>query len=351
MATSHATRQRTPRAGFTLIEVLFSVLILGVLIGLLFVAFRTTRRYASSVTDRAAVSAIKMGVSRFVEECGIVPPLVRDRENEWQDPPEPNGSVVNDDDPRAKFAVYDFRPTLPPDNRPNPEMLLLRDITPPPAGDSNPFSDKRYSELSLPVYLAGACDVPLGLGPGTDLPIDGVRGLGFYKAKSDGSFEVPATLLASGTPSGRTGGTKIDSLLDASKSYLQVVADPANPEQVQLLDSKRIPIRFYRWVNGGRYSQGGRDVYEVRTLDDLRLPRLVGRNGAVFPLTPVERDIERNPELRDAKWAIVAAGPDGAFGDEPLSLLGQRLSRAVAAADERKVRIDAEKDNVVEVGR
>jgi prepilin-type N-terminal cleavage/methylation domain-containing protein len=339
MATSHATRQRTPRAGFTLIEVLFSVLILGVLIGLLFVAFRTTRRYASQVTDRAAVSAIKMGVSRFVEECGIVPPLVRDRAAAT-----PRTVVAGGGGAASRFSVYDFSPGAA-------DMAVLRDVTFPAASDVNPFADARYSERTLPVYLAGACDYPLGGGAAADLPIDGVRGAGFYKAKSDGTFEVPATLRAGGTPGGRTGGSKIDSLLDSSKSYLQVVPDPDDRERVELLDSKKVPVRFYRWVNGAAYTQGTRTVYEVRTLDDLRLPRMVGRKGSDYPTTPLDRDLEKNPELREAAWAIVAAGPDGAFGDEPLALLSQRLGRPVPAADERKARLDAEKDNVVEVGR
>ncbi|MEI7656777.1 MAG: prepilin-type N-terminal cleavage/methylation domain-containing protein [Phycisphaerae bacterium] len=339
MAEPHATRRGTSRSGFTLVEVLFSVLILGVLIGLLFVAFRTTRRYASSVTDRAAVNAVKMGLGRFVEECGIVPPLVRDRAAA-----SPRTVVAGGAGAASRFSVYDFSPA-------STDLAALRDVTFPAASDANPFADARYSERTLPVYLAGECDYPLGGGAASDVPIDGIRGPGFYKAKADGSFDVPATLRAGGTPGGRTGGSKIDSLLDASKSYLQVVADPADRERVELLDKKKVPVRFYRWVNGAAYPQGARTVYEVRTLDDLRLPRLVGRKGSAFPVTPADRDIEKNPELRDAAWAIVAAGPDGAFGDEPIAVLSQRLGRPVLAADERKVRLDAEKDNVVEVGR
>ena len=339
MATPLATRRSTMERGFTLIEVLFSVLILGVLIGLLFVAFRTTRRYAASVTDRQAVNAVKMGVSRFIEECGIAPPLVRDRATA-----SPRTVVTGGGGTAARFSVYDFSPA-------STDMAVLRDVTFPAPSDANPFADARYSERSLPVYLAGACEYPMGGTAAADLPIDGVRGPGFYKANADGTFDVPATLRVGGTPGGRTGGSKIESLLDASKSYLQVVQDPADPERVELLDSKKVPVRFYRWVNGAAYPQGARTVYEIRTIDDLRLPPMVGRKGSSYPTTPLDRDLEKNPELRDATWAIVAAGPDGAFGDEPLALLSQRLGRPVPAADERKFRVDAEKDNVVEVGR
>jgi prepilin-type N-terminal cleavage/methylation domain-containing protein len=60
-------------------------------------------------------------------------------------------------------------------------------------------------------------------------------------------------------------------------------------------------------------------VYEVRTIDDLRVPPIVGRKGSSYPTTPLDRDIEKNPELREATWAIVSAGPARAFGDEPLA--------------------------------
>ena len=118
---------------------------------------------------------------------------------------------------------------------------------------------------------------------------------------------------------------------------------------MEVRDSRKVPVRFYRWINGGQYAQGAQTIYDVRTIDDLRLPPIVGRKGSSFPGTPQDRDTEKNPELRGATWAIVAAGPDGAVGDEPLPVLAKRLG--VTITDERKVRIDAEKDNVVEVGK
>jgi prepilin-type N-terminal cleavage/methylation domain-containing protein len=116
MATSLATRRSTTQRGFTLIEVLFSVLILGVLIGLLFVAFRTTRRYAASVTDRQAVNAVKMGVSRFIEECGIAPPLVRGPRD---------GHAPHGGDRRRRHGRLILRLRL----LASADMAVLRDVT------------------------------------------------------------------------------------------------------------------------------------------------------------------------------------------------------------------------------
>lgn len=361
--TSNISRSGSARA-FTLVEILFSILILGILMGLLFVAFRSTRKFASSVADRDAVATIKMGVSRFVDECGFAPPLIRDQaQNQTR-------TVVSDGSGLMRFSVYNFSM----DAAANADLTLLRPATLAQPSDINPFLDRRFSERTLAVYIAGACDVPGKPGDADprakELPIDGVSGPGFYKARIDGSFEVPADVRKGGAATtARGAGSKFESLIDLSKKYLTLYSyardplhvsanDPVDGDNgadagklrwVEVRDSRKVPVRFYRWINGGQYAQGAQTIYDVRTIDDLRLPPIVGRKGSSFPGTPQDRDTEKNPELRGATWAIVAAGPDGAFGDEPLPVLAKRLG--VTITDERKVRIDAEKDNVVEVGK
>lgn len=360
---SNISRSRHARA-FTLVEILFSILILGVLMGLLFVAFRSTRKFATSVADRDAVATIKMGVSRFIDECGFAPPLIRDQA---QNQPR---TVFSDGSGLMRFSVYNFSM----DETANADLVLLRPAALAQPSDVNPFLDRRFSERTLAVYIAGACDVPGKPGDADarakELPIDGVMGPGFYKARPDGSFEVPADVRKGGAATtARGAGSKFDSLIDLSKKYLSLYSYARDPQHlsandpvdgdngadagklrwVEVRDSRKIPVRYYRWINGGQYSQGARTIYDVRTIDDLRLPPIVGRKGSNFPGTPQDRDTEQNPELRSATWAIVAAGPDGAFGDEPLPLLARRLG--ITITDERKTRIDAEKDNVVEVGK
>jgi hypothetical protein len=205
-----------------------------------------------------------------------------------------------------------------------------------------------------------------------EVPIDGVRGPGFYKPRRDGTFEVPMDVkLGSAATTSRSGGAKFEPLIDVSKKSLTLysvgrdssqlpandpndgdsAADPTRDRFVEVRDARNVAIRYYRWVNGAEYTAGGRTTWEVRTIDDLRVPLLVGRKGTTFPGTPADRDIELSPALRDATWAIVAAGPDGAFGDENLNRLSARLGFVVTADNERKARLDAERDNVVEVGK
>lgn len=122
-------------------------------------------------------------------------------------------------------------------------------------------------------------------------------------------------------------------------------ADPNGHRAVEVVDSNGVPIRFYRWMKPAT----------ITGLRDLRLPPLVGRSHLTstpypYPI-PADRDLEKNIELRDASFAIVTAGPDGAFGDEPDALFMKRLNKQVAAADLLRLRFEAEKDNIVEVGK
>ena len=345
-------RARGNRPGFTLIEISLSLLILGVLMGLLFVAFRSTRRYATSVDMRGAVSATRMGVIRFNDDFGFLPPLLRD-----QAATNPR-TVFRNDAGEAAFSTYSF--SLKTQN--DADLAILRPPTLAAPASLNPFLDHRFSERSLAVYLAGVCEVPL---KETDsalrlLPIDGVVGPGFFKPREDGGFDIPPSVRAgSSATSRRSGTTKFESLVELKSKSLSPlwfqrennsgspeprdqgvnVFDPNNERWVSLADAKRVPIRYYRWLNGA----------EILTLDDYRVPPLVGRQGSLFPGTPPVKDIELNPELRKARWAIVSAGPDGAFGDEPLDLLQFRL-KVGTGGDERQLRVNAEKDNLVEVG-
>jgi hypothetical protein len=125
-----------------------------------------------------------------------------------------------------------------------------------------------------------------------------------------------------------------------------VAAAAADQPVVELRDKKQVAVRFYRWLNDDPAGNAANTPYQ-----HFRLPPLVGRQGSRYPSTPPDRDLETNTELRSATWAIVMAGPDGAFGDEPIDVLGARLGVTIAVAEQIRFRVNAEKDNIVEVGR
>ena len=340
----------------------------------MFVAFNSSRKFAVSVAGRDAVATLRMAATKFETEFGFPPPLVRDQAM----PPIMKASVEAVPGPAgpARFAVYKFSLDAA-SNAAHLAVLCPPEASLPEWSSDNPFKDSRFSERTVPFYLAGACDVPfdstLSL-PAKSIPIDGVAGPGFYKPRVDGTFEVPKELLkaAADVTRNRGAGSKFESFVDFSKRALTLYAyraeafndedtngvDSDNFRFVELRDPKGTPIRYYRWISGK--VENGKHFPPTK-IDEYKLPPLVGRQGSPSPGIPADRvyngtaqdrDIVKNPALRSAKFAIVAAGPDGAFGDEPLALLAIRLSKPVASVtiDERRIRVEAERDNIVEVG-
>lgn len=339
--------ERTSRRGFTLLELLMSILVIGLLMALIIGGAVFARRAAKETTSRQGLVNIVQAISAFRNEFGFVPPLVRDHDSPVQ------YVVTGGGNNPSRLAVYDPASVA--------DELKLRVPTPGPSV-TNPLDDNRYSEVSLAAYLVGSVQTPLGGGAGVpaDLPIDGVRGPGLYKPKRNGSFAVPADVRDSASESSRT-GERFQPFLSLQKSGVQVAEISAGPGGIaQLLDTNGVPIRYYTWVRGTL--QGTRLV--VTDYASLNVPAMVGRwypdavnpnpNAAWYAgfKLPPARDLAQNPKLRNATWAVVSAGADKVFGDEPLATLVALLGPVDAVNDPQglKHRAKAEADNLVEVG-
>jgi type II secretory pathway pseudopilin PulG len=191
------------------------------------------------------------------------------------------------------------------------ELAFLKNTPAAPPGTA----DMRFSLYSLTFYIIGALDV------------DGVPGPGFRAVKRDGSFEK----------AGRT----FEPFFDVSRNAKAVYETAPNTGKIELRDSRGIGFRYYRWVTGNANGQ-------VTNLTELNVPAMVGNPGA-------------NSELKNAEYAIVAAGPDGLFGDEWLLPAGhpQTLTRAEVEAklgvpsttSDADLAAKAMADNIVGVGR
>lgn len=349
------------RAGFTLMELMVSLLIIGMLLSLLIVGMLHARRYVQSVTDRQTVDSVFQGATEFQQRFGFPVPLVREQAPTQPRAVEDRPAGMAEPGVRRRYAVYN-----PYDSAAGPTYEGLLRHEPPAAPNrpfsdpSNPFVDYRYSERSLAFYLVGAVNEPYAAWASA-IPIDGVAGPGFYKPAKDGSYDVPRDVVsASNDPASRLrAGQKFDALVAFTGNAPKLFTDPTPPSNrddrvVELQDRKGMAIRYYRWLPAPTAS--GTQTADV--LRDLRVPPLVGRLAVDLSRnppsisTPDDRDLEKNPELKSAAWAIVAAGPDGAFGDEPLTELARRLGiAAIAPADALKYRQQAEKDNIVRVGK
>lgn len=331
------------RRGFTLLEMIVSILILGILAGLVIVGASHVVKLAKSTTVAQQSRTIAQAIEHFKTETGILPPLVRDQQT-------PGSPVVvtSGQDVYVNVVRFDKGAT-------DPDTMFLRGMGTPPApaptaadpfGASSP--DRRYSERSLAIYLMGAMDT---LDVSNVLPMDGVKGLGLYKPYADGHFDVPLSVIKhakdpANNPSVRAGQT-FGPYVNVSSG--KVTLKDTDEHNVQLVDPNGVPYRYYRWVHT---PPTGSNPPTVR---DLNVPLLVGRD-ATLPafagvVVPPDRDVNRNPALRTAAWAVVAAGRNKAFGDEPLAELGRLLGRSIDASGEQKARLEAEADNVIEVGQ
>ena len=322
------TRARQRRAAFTLIEVLFSILIIGILLSLLIGGVTLTTRLARSTADRQAVSTIRSAIAQFEKEASFLPPLVRDRAATTPAWVEPGAAGTQ------RVAVYSPQVAL--------QAQALR--IPPTAPGTNPLLDNRYSESSLAFYLVGALERARQGAAG--IPIDGVPGPGFYKPRLDGTFEIPVDVRQGAAASQRI-GTIIRPLVEVGRTSPKLATLGGNPDAVQLVDNNNVPFRYYRWLPG-REQPVGSGNFVVETIADLNIPSMIARDPAAFPALKdrPERDITKNAQLRDATFAIVSAGANKVFGDETYTA----LQAALGSGSESELRNQAEADNAVEVG-
>lgn len=330
-----------PRGGFTILELMLVLIMMGLLLGLVFLGYKVARKTTQDLSTTALMNGVVMGLEEFKTSFGFVPPLVKDK----ADPPVANLIYANAG--RNTIRVYQLG--VPAD------VTELRTLDPLSNNTRNPFLDTRYSTRSIAFYLAGGLETPYAAAL-PDVVIDGVPGPGMYAPDRDGTFEVPsaATLPAAGDRS-RVGKTYEPFVkLDASAS---MTADPGMAETVEVRDKNGVAIRYYRWLNA-EVGQPNAGLLIDRL--GVRTPTLVGRDSKQTPFgngyftTPPERDLNSNAALSKATWAVVAAGPNKLFGDEDIGFiaatLGKPVSNAPTEQEEHSLRSEAEKDNVVRVG-
>jgi type II secretory pathway pseudopilin PulG len=322
------------RRGFTLMEMMLVLLVIFALIGLLVGGIKMARGTAKSTADRADANSLKQAVSQFDQQMGFKPPLVAD----FGKPPSSGGVPLFNGTSGLQPLVYSVsNPT---------DRVFLRTV---PTGSLPPdptSPDMRFSLYSMPYYVIGALDTPR-TGANPPVPIDGVNGPGFRTVRRDGTFETAGKVFAP--------------FFDVGKRPTAIyAADQANG-RVVLRDRNGIAYRYYHWEHG---NPNFANSEQITSLTDVNVPMILGM-GRYELLTPADVAKEY-PELRDAKYVIVGAGPDGLFGDEDLvgsvcpnhpqamSLgdMAQKLGMSGDLTDAKvraKLRQKAMSDNIVEV--
>ena len=174
--------------GFTITELLVTIIILFLLITMLVVAVNRARSIAATNAERQTVASLKIGVEQFQGEFGFLPPLVKDDPHPskyagWDAPIDGEGPLDDDFNP-VVFSTGD-----------QADLDFLRGGA--SIGDGNDPTEKdyRFSEYSIPYYLMGV----LGVSP-DDEPIDGVDGRDSASRAATGRSPSPAASSSRSSP-------------------------------------------------------------------------------------------------------------------------------------------------------
>jgi len=326
---SPTTIRRAARRGFTLIEVLLVVVIVGLLISLLVVAMSGALTSSKRAMTEQFVRTIGMGVEQFKNDFGYYPPLIDGAKHTVETQGRAGGA----------FDADAFRDEL---------------------------EDVRYhSMFSLPVYLLGVGEMapPDFLDPGDpnyENRHDGVEGPGFRDPGPDRSWGGGAE-REEHAPSyvGRVYGPYIDvgagdavrrvalrdiPIWDGNPMNIPTTPDghPLFPDGGEAMDGADgqgdlfvfvdrwdQPIRYYRyWPT--------RDPENPRQLSFERLPTELLNSEALGALLvaadkgtgTLEEDpvaLDRDILMRPDAYALLSAGANAEFGDTVTDAAGREV--------------------------
>ncbi|MCC6284304.1 MAG: type II secretion system protein [Phycisphaerales bacterium] len=304
------------RRGFTIMELLITIAVIGLLIAILVVGVGGAMRLARRNVDAQTAASLKVAVEQFENELGFLPPLIVD------------GRPLALDDSNGPFDTNLLGPIVRDE-----DFLAQR--------NTDVDAAKRYSKFSLPYYLMGACQVNDTDGD----PIDGEPGPSFRTPRRDGLFDPRGRVLdpyfTPRDPSRLVQGY-VDPLEYGEHGVSFGGADGTPPaSKVALVDRNGRSFRYYRWVNG-ETSGAVRSRGQV-----LNIPQIFQD-----PVTRTDLDAsaaDTSNELAGAAWAIVGAGNDGYFGTEDLAAFQQKLGSGETNLETAQRR--AWRDNIVEVGK
>ncbi|HLO41866.1 MAG TPA: hypothetical protein VK176_12650 [Phycisphaerales bacterium] len=312
------TLSRRGVRGFTLIQMLIALAILGTLVGLLIVAMTQARKSATAVADGQTLASLTTGIEAFSSACDFAPPLVRDKaksDAKTIDTVNVGGSNV------SVISVY-----TPAADGP---FLRGENFS---INQANPLAaeDRRYSTCSLGFYIAGVLTHPARSST-PDTPIDLVAGPGIGRPNLSGGFEKG----------------KLGPFVDASTRTLNIVRnEDATFPTAEISDRNQVPIRYYRWL---------KDRNAVKW-EDLNIPPMVvGPEYAKYmSTTPAEQRGQPDAQVNAANWAVVMAGANKVFGDEDVTTIVNALRAVGESVDnstpEATLRARAWADNITRVG-
>ncbi|MHA7814006.1 MAG: type II secretion system protein [Phycisphaerales bacterium] len=371
----------TPRRGFTLIELLVVFVITLVLLTLTLSGLNRATKAGKRTATQQSVSSLAKAVDQFKQEFGFLPPLVHDGmpisagDDEFR-PDVFLSGATEEDGPTflVEDGPYEYQTLIVWNEGLDAEFFRGRNNGGPYDGwnTDQSWNDRRYSKYALAYYLTGV------LGKF----VDGVNGPGMTRPILDGSF------LGVGYPVGSV-RELYEPLMDVERRGARITNGYVEPKEISehqpgtggamlpeaesirsmyedyqedslfaFVDSFGTAFRYYRWEQGRRLSNG---QVVIENELDLNIPPVL--------IDPVELEkVENDPmnledqtvvflgedsRIRNARYAIVSAGPDGYFGTESIETIAAFLRVPVpgSSEDQALLRREVWADNLYEVGQ
>lgn len=374
------------RPGFTLMEILVVIAIIALIMAMVFGALNRATITAKRSASKRSASALVQSVVNFRNEFGFLPPLVHDglsvsAGNDDYRPVLFDGSAASDGPIFEQIGGgYNYKTVVVWSEGLDFNFFRRREgsgadeikLANGSRWDNNgAWEDRRYSKYSLAYYLTGVLD----------RDVDGVRGPGFVRPAIDGTYQ------GVGYPVGfRSSGERFAPMMDVDRPGVRIAIQYVEPNEVpehdlgtsapptyddvfefyedyqkdalvSLVDAFGTAFRYYRWERGRFDSDTGQLVVEDQL--DFNLPpilidpivlSLVLNN----PMLLDDIDLTGgNMKLREARFAIISAGPDRLFGTESIELLAKTLGVSPVPIDINEIAVLRKSvwvDNAVEIG-
>jgi prepilin-type N-terminal cleavage/methylation domain-containing protein len=374
------------RRAFTLMELMVTLSIIVLLLGFLGSALGRATRSARQTASQRSAEAIAASVEQFRLEFGFLPPLVHDGEvisdGNYRPWDQTAGTISTDEGPLKPGladVVYPYQTLVVWSEGFDFNFFRRRtgdsaDSIEIPAGGSwdldTAWDDRRYTRYGLAYYLMGvlprSVDGIAGQGMSRPLASGGFVNVGYPIGGTRDNFE-PTLDVDRGGISLQTGYVRP---LDLAEHGVVPFSDTLSVDDVYslydaeeldqltaLVDSFGTAFRYYRWEHG-RYNAQRQLVIETSL--DLNIPPVLLDPEVLITLMnddmadPMLDVTAGNPELRQARFAIVGAGADKLFGTEPIEYIVQQLNTRDPGGDPgeiARIRKLAMDDNVVAYGK
>ncbi|MCA9089942.1 MAG: prepilin-type N-terminal cleavage/methylation domain-containing protein [Planctomycetaceae bacterium] len=290
MALLAPRNNRSTRRGFSLIELMVVIVIIGILMGMLFVGINSAMSAARVASVNAEIQNLGKAISDFKLQYGVEPPsfiVLYEDASYWNDPTPSEPAAITDDAERIRLR--------------NVSKATIRSIWP-----NYNFTASAYinndTDSSDTFILNGAECLVFFLG-GTADPNVATQWL-------------PTGFSADSTRPFTPGGNRVGPFAEMLPARFVDTDSDGMPEYVDGLPSQTTPLQYFSSYDGTGYRARGLDdsygTADDETIPDGLVSEYMQANGAASGADP--KATSPNASLKPQSFQIISPGADNEFG-------------------------------------